>query len=96
MVQLARGRTRNANATALGLFAPATHREPKNGPLAYAARATTPATLSVISVSTLMTRETSQIARKAVETIATIQKATMVHEESRTTRPRRVLTDERG
>jgi hypothetical protein len=34
--------------------------------------------------------------RKAVETIATIQNATMIYEEGRTARPPRVLTDERG
>ena len=31
-----------------------------------------------------------------LETIATIQKATMIHGEGRTARPPRVLTDERG
>jgi hypothetical protein len=30
------------------------------------------------------------------ETITTIQKATMIHEEGRTARPPRVLTDEHG
>jgi hypothetical protein len=45
----------------------------------------------------LMTREISQIAKATtVETIATMQKATMIHEEGRTARPSRVLTDERG
>ena len=45
----------------------------------------------------LTTREISQIAKATtVETIATMQKATMIHEEGRTARPPRVLTDERG
>ena len=52
---------------------------------------------SVISVSTLMTREISQIAKAmTVETIATIRKGTMTHEEGRTARRPRILTDERG
>jgi hypothetical protein len=52
---------------------------------------------SVIFVSTLTTREISQTAKATtVETIATMQKATMIHEEGRTARPLRVLTDERG
>ncbi|MFL5575195.1 MAG: hypothetical protein ACJ79S_04385 [Gemmatimonadaceae bacterium] len=43
-----------------------------------------------------MTREISQIAKATtVETIATIQKATMIHEEGTTARPPQVLTDER-
>ena len=48
----------------------------------------------VISVATLMTREISQIAKTAtVEMIATIQKATMIHEQHRTVPD---LTDEYG
>jgi len=42
---------------------------------------------SLIFVSTLMTHETSQIAKATtLETIATIQKATLTHEEDKTAR----------
>ena len=51
----------------------------------------------MIFVSTLMTCETRQIEKATtLETSATIQKATMTHEESGTARRPHVLTDERG
>jgi hypothetical protein len=44
-----------------------------------------------------MTREISRMAKATtVETVATMQKATMIHEEGGTARPPRVLTDECG
>jgi hypothetical protein len=67
------------------------------GTLLFAISTTFAPSSSVILVSTLTTPEISQIAKATmVETTVTMQKATMIHEEGRTARPPRVLTDERG